>query len=149
MICIDEGDLYLHPEWQLEFVERLIKCLPKLSEGTVQIVFTTHSPILISDLPHQCVIVLKQEQENNVGVSAWGVDRHKTFAANLYDIYQYSFGLIQKRSGNLSSGYLREIFKILDKTTLSQQDAVSLKLALSVVDDDVIRFHIHKRIDAE
>ncbi|QHG23877.1 AAA family ATPase [Pseudomonas sp. DTU12.1] len=149
LICIDEGDLYLHPEWQLEFVERLIKCLPELSEGTVQIVFTTHSPILISDLPHQCVVVLKQEQEGNGKISALGVVRHKTFAANLYDIYQYSFGLNHKRSGNLSSEYMKEVFELLDKSPLSQQDIESLRLALSVVDDDVIKFHIHKRVGAE
>ncbi|MCE0915830.1 MULTISPECIES: AAA family ATPase [unclassified Pseudomonas] len=149
LICIDEGDLYLHPEWQLEFVERLIKCLPELSEGTVQIVFTTHSPILISDLPNQCVVILNHEYDSCIGGGDQIASRHKTFAANLYDIYQYSFGLNQKRSGNLSSGYLREIFKLLDKKNLSQQDAESLRLALSVVDDDVIKFHIRKRVEAQ
>ncbi|CAH0649068.1 MULTISPECIES: AAA family ATPase [Pseudomonas] len=149
LICIDEGDLYLHPEWQLEFVERLIKCLPKLSEGTVQVVFTTHSPILISDLPHQCVVVLNKDPEGSADLSNRDAQRHKTFAANLYDIYQYSFGLNHKRSGNLSSSYLREVFKLLDKKTLSQQDTESLSLALSVIDDDVVKFHIHKRIVSE
>ncbi|MBH3470589.1 AAA family ATPase [Pseudomonas putida] len=149
LICIDEGDLYLHPEWQVEFVERLIKCLPELSDGTVQIIFTTHSPILISDLPHQCVVVLSQEKESCIGGSDRFAERHKTFAANLYDIYQYSFGLSQKRSGNLSSGYLREVFKLLDKTTLNEQDSEKLRLALSVVDDDVINFHIRKRVESQ
>ncbi|NMY78221.1 AAA family ATPase [Pseudomonas rhodesiae] len=149
LICIDEGDLYLHPEWQLEFVERLIKCLPELSEGKVQIVFTTHSPILISDLPHQCVVILGHENESCIGGSNQIAGRQKTFAANIYDIYQYSFGLSQKRSGNLSSDYLREVFKLLDKATLSQQDAENLRLALSVVDDDVINFHIRKRVEAQ
>lgn len=149
LICIDEGDLYLHPEWQLEFVERLIKCLPELSEGTVQIIFTTHSPILISDLPHQCVVILNHEKESCIEGSNQIAKRQKTFAANIYDIYQYSFGLNQKRSGNLSSDYLREVFKLLDKATLSQQDAENLTLALSVVDDDVINFHIRKRVEAQ
>ena len=149
LICIDEGDLYLHPEWQLEFVERLIKCLPELSEGKVQIVFTTHSPILISDLPHQCVVILSNEKESWIGGSNQIPGRKKTFAANIYDIYQYSFGLNQKRSGNLSSDYLREVFKLLDKASLSQQDTESLRLALSVVDDDVINFHIRKRVEAQ
>ncbi|MGY2956549.1 hypothetical protein ACVWWT_001758 [Pseudomonas sp. TE6349] len=147
LICIDEGDLYLHPEWQLEFVERLIKCLPELSDGKVQIIFTTHSPILISDLPHQCVMVLSHEQECCMGGSDRFPERNKTFAANLYDIYQYSFGLSQKRSGNLSSGFLREVFKLLDKTTLNEQDREKLRLALSVVDDDVINFYIRKRVE--
>ncbi|WP_167144614.1 AAA family ATPase [Pseudomonas sp. OTU750018] len=149
LICIDEGDLYLHPEWQLEFVERLIKCLPELSEGKVQIVFTTHSPILISDLPHQCVVILNHEKESYIGGINQIAERQKTFAANIYDIYQYSFGLNHKRSGNLSSGYLREIFKLLDKATLSQQDTETLRLAISVVDDDVINFHIRKRVEVQ
>lgn len=149
LICIDEGDLYLHPEWQLEFVERLIKCLPELSEGTVQIIFTTHSPILISDLPHQCVVILNHEKESCIEGSNQIAKRQKTFAANIYDIYQYSFGLNQKRSGNLSSDYLKQVFELLDKASMSQQDAENLRLALSVVDDDVISFHIRKRVEAQ
>jgi len=149
IICIDEGDLYLHPQWQADFVDRLIKCLPKLSDTKIQIVFTTHSPILISDLPRQCIILLNNDQ--NYPIVSYDGHRDKkqpkAFAANLYDIYQYSFGLEQRRIGNLSSRYLEKIYEILDKSDFSPADIIELNLALSVIDDDIIKFHIQRRIN--
>lgn len=149
LICIDEGDLYLHPQWQIEFVDRLIKSLPELSAGKIQIVITTHSPILISDLPRQCIILLDKQREILTSLPVLGNDAPKTFAANLYDIYQYSFGLEKKRSGNLSSRYLERIYKLLDNDKLSVEDLHELRLAASVIDDEIIKFHIKSRIDAQ
>ncbi|MEL5338346.1 AAA family ATPase [Serratia nevei] len=148
IICIDEGDLYLHPQWQADFVDRIIKCLPKLSGAKIQIVFTTHSPILISDLPRQCIILLNNEQNRLSDLHDEDNNQPKAFAANLYDIYQYSFGLKQSKSGNLSSRYLKEIYEILDKAKLSSDDIRELNLALSVIDDDIIKYHIQRRVNS-
>lgn len=95
------------------------------------------------------MVILNHEKESCIEGSNQIAKRQKTFAANIYDIYQYSFGLNQKRSGNLSSDYLKQVFELLDKASLSQQDAENLRLALSVVDDDVISFHIRKRVEAQ
>lgn len=149
LICIDEGDLYLHPQWQIEFIDRLIKSLPKISGGKIQIVITTHSPILISDLPRQCVVLLSQYGDSSVVNYASSIETPKTFAANLYDIYQYSFGLQHKRSGNLSSRYLRQIYSLLDKKTLDDSDAHELRLAISIIDDEIIKHHIKSRVDIQ
>lgn len=147
LICIDEGDLYLHPQWQLEFIDRLINSLPELSGSTIQVIITTHSPILISDLPHQCIVLLTQDHERLISSPDNSLARPKTFGANLYDIYQYSFGLKQQRSGNLSSRYLKSVYFMLDKENLSIEESCDLKLAMSVVDDDLIKFYIQKRVD--
>lgn len=147
LICIDEGDLYLHPQWQLEFVDRLINSLPELSGGKIQVIFTTHSPILISDLPHQCIVLLTHDREQLMLSPDNSFGRPKSFGANFYDIYQYSFGLKQQRSGNLSSRYLKSIFFMLDKENLSIEENNALKLAMSVVDDDLVKFYIKKRVD--
>lgn len=149
LICIDEGDLYLHPQWQIEFIDRLIKCLPRISGGKIQIVITTHSPILISDLPRQCIVLLSRPGDNSAVGGANSIEAPKTFAANLYDIYQYSFGLQQKRSGNLSSRYLKKIYSLLDKNALSDSEVQELKLAISVIDDEIIKYHIKSRVDLQ
>jgi len=149
LICIDEGDLYLHPQWQIEFIDRLIKSLPELSGGKIQIVITTHSPILISDLPRQCIILLNQHRDCSAISAGDYLEIPKTFAANLYDIYQYSFGLQQKRSGNLSSRYLEKIYSLLDKEKLSGREIQELRLAMSVIDDEIINFHIKSRVVAQ
>ncbi|TFW31402.1 AAA family ATPase [Duganella callida] len=93
LICIDEGDLYLHPEWQKGFLQKLLTDLPALLPGTMQLVLTSHSPFLLSDLPNQCVTLLNAEQPALHGMQL----EEKTFAGNLYELYTLGFFLKQSK----------------------------------------------------
>lgn len=144
LLCIDEADLYLHPKWQVEFMERLITCLPELSEQKIQIIITTHSPILVSDLPSQCLVTLPSPLSQNG--PELPTDALKTFGANLFDIYAYTFGLKGQRSGNISSKYISKILSILDSDDITPQELVKLQQAASIIDDELITSHLIKRI---
>lgn len=145
LLCIDEADLYLHPQWQVEFVERLIYCLPTLLNGKKQIVITTHSPILVSDLPSQCLITLPPPASEHYKESPV-TDELKTFGANLFDIYSSTFGLNGQRTGNLSSKYISKILEILDCDDITYHQRETLKQAASIIDDELIKSHILRRI---
>ncbi|WP_238217237.1 AAA family ATPase [Pseudomonas sp. PAGU 2196] len=145
LLCIDEADLYLHPQWQVEFVERLIYCLPTLSNGKKQIVITTHSPILVSDLPSQCLIALPPPPSEH-DKEPPATDDLKTFGANLFDIYSSTFGLHGQRTGNLSSKYISKILQILDCDDITYRQREALKQAASIIDDELIKSHILRRI---
>ena len=62
LVCIDEGDLYLHPQLQVEFIEKLVRVMPHLTHKEMQIIVTTHSPLLVTDLPGQCLTVLTKDK---------------------------------------------------------------------------------------
>lgn len=145
LFCIDEADLYLHPQWQIEFIERLITCLPSLSNGRKQIVITTHSPILVSDLPSQCLIALSPPQSEHIKEPP-ATDDLKTFGANLFDIYSATFGLNGQRTGNLSSKYISKTLAILDCDDITPPQREALFQAASIIDDELINAHILKRI---
>lgn len=52
LLLIDELDLYLHPDWQTIFMKKLLEEIrSQFSKYKVQIVFATHSPLCISDIP--------------------------------------------------------------------------------------------------
>lgn len=53
IVLIDELDLHLHPKWQREIVKALTTTFPK-----VQFIFTTHSPLIISGIRRENLIVL-------------------------------------------------------------------------------------------
>ncbi|PSW74196.1 hypothetical protein C9J41_08520 [Photobacterium sp. GB-50] len=139
LICIDEGDLYLHPQWQVEFVERLTNCLPAISNGNVQIIFTTHSPLLVSDIPNQCVCVLNECDDKKTS-------ELKTFGANIYDIYKEVFGMGATRTGNISHKYIKKTFDILDKKSLDMSDYDFLKEAKNLIDNKLILQHINLKL---
>jgi predicted ATPase len=147
LICIDEGDLYLHPQWQIEFIDKLLKCLPAISNGKVQLIFTTHSPLLISDIPKQCINITDNlTNQEFLGTELITSRVIQTFGANLYDIYSSSFGLKNQRSGTLSSKYIDNILEILDKDILTNIDINDLNSALDIIGDELIIHHIKTKL---
>jgi hypothetical protein len=57
LVLVDEIDLYLHPTWQVLFVRALREAFPKL-----QFIATTHSPILLTGLHREEVIMLDRDE---------------------------------------------------------------------------------------
>lgn len=59
IVLIDEIDLYLHPSWQVHFIKALGETFPKL-----QFIATTHSPILLTGLRREEVVVLERNADS-------------------------------------------------------------------------------------
>jgi predicted ATP-binding protein involved in virulence len=57
IVLIDEIDLHLHPEWQAKVIPALRRTFPN-----VQLVVTTHSLIVLSYVPSECVRLLEDFQ---------------------------------------------------------------------------------------
>ena len=63
LILIDEGEIGFHPEWQKSYLKNLVDFFPKIfPERNIQIVITSHSPFLVSDLPKENMIFLRKGQ---------------------------------------------------------------------------------------
>lgn len=65
LIVMDEADLYLHPDWQREFLADTLGFLKaEFPKGSVQLVLTSHSPIIIGDfLPEDIISIYREENE--------------------------------------------------------------------------------------
>ena len=82
IILIDEGEIYLHPNWQRKFLNLLLKFLSVISNKNIQIILTSHSPFVISDLPKENIIFLDKDQDGNCKVV--DIEQQKqTFGANI------------------------------------------------------------------
>ena len=55
IVLIDELELHLHPNWQLKIVKALKATFPK-----VQFIATTHSPLVLSGMRREDILVLEQ-----------------------------------------------------------------------------------------
>lgn len=64
-LFIDEGELYLHPEFQRQFFSDLHNYLSIFfSNRKIQLILTTHSPFILSNLPKDNVMLLKKNANN-------------------------------------------------------------------------------------
>jgi len=66
-ILIDEGEIGFHLQWQKEYISKLHNVLPEIlkfegHEVKLQLIFTTHSPISLSDMLNDRVIYLKDRK---------------------------------------------------------------------------------------
>ncbi|HEY5556631.1 AAA family ATPase, partial [Acetobacterium sp.] len=101
IILIDEIDLYCHPEWQRRFINVFLKELKEeFAEKEVQIIFTTHSPIILSDIPNDNVIYLKSGKIAN--------EKRETFAQNIYTLYNDAF-FLEDTMGERSKKIITEV----------------------------------------
>lgn len=110
ILMIDEADLSYHPEWQRQYISILTAFLPRIypkkdKEGcqnnpkkdergcqNIQIILSTHSPLLLGDVPQQNVICLSCDPDGDrVRVDKrgdWG-----TFGQNIHLLFKDSFFL--------------------------------------------------------
>ena len=60
LLLLDEVDLYMHPEWQRNFLHYLSEQLKEEYKGKhIQIIISTHSPLVLSDIPYGNIIYLE------------------------------------------------------------------------------------------
>ena len=111
LLLIDEIDLYLHPEWQKNIIFNIIQEIKRqFFEYNVQIVFTTHSPLVLSDIPRENTIYLVTKDGKSVPDKN---DCHReTFGADVYNLLNDAFYL---SSGSMGKFAEQKINKILDK----------------------------------
>lgn len=105
IIFIDEGEAFYHPEWQQEYISKLIEFIKTYTEGKnvkIQIVITSNSPFIISDIPRENIVFLPEEMET----------KEQTFAANIYNLCRSSFFLNSNNYGVIGDFATDKIDKV-------------------------------------
>ncbi len=142
VLFMDEVETALHPELQRRIVKNLILFLEMIGEKnlTVQLIFASHSPILLSDIPSQSVTILDQGKTQRTEVIARRTD---TFASNIFDLFRLAFDL---KDGTFGSFATDKINKLLEKTAKRQKLSENeRKLAMMVGDNYFRRYLLNSK----
>lgn len=109
LIFIDEGELYYHPEWQRNYIKTLIKSIDQTVTQTsskLQIVITTNSPFIISDILNEDITYLSEKKQ----------DFDRTFGQNIHTLLRENFFM-----SYTIGEYSREVIQVIMKW-LSEKD---------------------------
>jgi len=121
MLLIDEGDLYFHPQWQKNYIHFLMEGISFIFHNNkVQLVLSTHSPFIVSDLPKQNLIFLKKDASGQCVISPNEIHT-ETFAANIHELFTNSFFLEDGLMGEYARKYLNDLIEDIKK-----DEAISL-----------------------
>lgn len=152
MLLIDEGDLYLHPEWQREYLSSIIEFLSfSVRKGVkIQLIFTSHSPFILSDLTkHQVLFFNHNNDEYRMGISINQKDQIETFGANIYDLFKDSFFMEKGFIGEFAKQKIDKVFDDLNghKKEITKKRKAEIKQIISVIGEPLIKRQLSKMYD--
>lgn len=111
-LVLDEIELYYHPKYQRDFLAFLLKKIGEIELKFIKginIIFSTHSPFILSDIPHHNVLKL----DNGTPLSP--ADQGETFGANIHDMLADSFFLDQGLIGKFAEETINKLITELEK----------------------------------
>ena len=104
-LVFDEAELYYHPEYQKQFVKKLIdyiaRCnLDKNIIKSINVIIATHSPFVLTDILTQNTLYLANGECKQV--------ERQSFGANYYDLLHVSFFFDDTALGSVSTKRIKE-----------------------------------------
>ncbi len=100
LLIFDELDSSMHPKWQRNYIKWLVDvCSDWFEKYMIQIIVTTHSPIILSDFPADSVIYIEKRVDDQKSIEQSVYYRNldkKTFGLNIDTLFLDAFFLEDK-----------------------------------------------------
>ena len=155
LVFIDEAESALHPALQRQLVKLSIWFFETfMPNAKVHLIFASHSPILLSDIPKGNVVLLTRDKNDRISVASnESLERLNTFGANIFDLYRHSFFLEKGTVGAFAQGkidgVIRKIFKRVTRDESSMIEGLDGRdRAVSrLVGDETVRKYLEGWIE--
>lgn len=136
-IIFDEIELYAHPDFQRKFIFDFLAALKAINHryDDLNIIFITHSPFILSDIPKQNVLFL------NDGLPQL-IERKNTFGANITDLFVDSFFYAEALPNKLLMGEfakhkINEIIALIRAKNIDKKSDV--RKIIDLIDEPLIK----------
>lgn len=142
-VVLDEVELCFHPEYQRTFLYKLLQSIKKLHLNTFcgfNIIVTTHSPFLLSDIPQGNVLYL---EDGHVVDKSY---MQNPFAANVNDILRQSFFL---KNGFMGEFAKQKVLKVLDDYKKKKLDANEANELVELIGEPLLKDRLSEVIKEE
>lgn len=130
LVLMDEPELYFHPEWQRKYIYFIVEFFNTYYKNkNVQIIFTSNSPYVLSDLNNSSVIMMEKEEKN------------KTFAGNIMNLLIDNY-FMEDTIGKFAEEKIKGIVNRVKNKEVNSDD---FKI-IDQIGEDVIRKNIEEMI---
>lgn len=135
LLILDEIDAFLHPKWQqdiLTYITRWINESEQFNNKKVQLVVATHSPIILSDIPKDNIIYLKEPFQVYPS-------EQLTFGANITTLFYDSFFMGKGSIGAIARKEIQWAIDNFENTNLDTGDRKRLIYIINNIGDKFLR----------
>lgn len=158
LIFIDEGEVYYHPEWQRRYLKVLLDMICEQGRNLkIQIIITTNSPFVLSDILQEDVIYLQKEENDSIpDTNTLGQNIHKLLRDNFfmdYTIGEYAKEMIEQMMSELSSDGNSEKYTKMDKFLKKYFEDVqngyeAVNLLISKIAEPIYRASLEEQLES-
>ncbi|MBV4420175.1 AAA family ATPase [Clostridium tyrobutyricum] len=149
ILLIDEGELYYHPQWQKEFIKTMIYLLKDIYKNTsikeIQVILTSNSPFIASDIPTRNIIFITKENQNCKVMN--GLEENiYTFGANIHTLLSDSFFIRDGLIGSFVKQKINNLIKSLinDSDEDLQRKSKEINYMIAMIGEPIIRNKLQK-----
>lgn len=153
IILLDEFDIGFHPLWQQDFLITWIKFLEDFinqktgSKIQVQLIISTHSPFLVSDLPKQCINFTKKDEKTGQSKVDELKQHDTTFGANIHSLFTDAFFLKNSLIGEFAREKIDSLInQVNQKDEFTAEEYVRLKSEIDIIGEPFIRYKLTEKI---
>jgi len=147
VLVLDEADLGYHPVWKKKLLNWVIKFLnEEFNPYKFQVILTTHSPYLLSDLSAEHLILLNNLEGKTKVLSSEG---RMTFGANINELLADSFFMSDGLIGDFAKEKIQKVIDDLNKwlvvkeengaLEVSSEDRSQCFMIISLIGDQIVR----------
>lgn len=156
LVLLDEGDLGYHPMWKKKYIDAITKTLPivfnrltpkflngnkyqnhKKENPTIQIIFATHDPLTLSDIPNSNIVYLKKNGDYRV-ITDNLKENKKSFGANITDLLVDSFFIEDGLVGDFAKVKIQEVIDFF-KNKKSNLTKENCKKIIEMIDEPMMK----------
>lgn len=145
IILFDEVDAYLHPIWSKELINSFLniisKCSSKInSKLHLHLVFTSHSPFILSDLQKENIIFLKDGKQEKPFK-----DNEQTFGANIHTLLSHGFFMENGLMGEFAKDKIQSVINFLnnkESNIKSKEEALKI---IQIIGEPFLKYKLEEQ----
>ena len=132
-ILLDEIGNSLHPNWQKKLINDLILLFDLYKDKTFHLIMTTHSPFILSDLPKENVIFLKDGKQIDA------LEKKQTFGANIHTLLSDGFFMDGGLMGEFAKSKINDVIKYLKREESIIQSDKEAKNIIDIIGEPILK----------
>lgn len=134
-VILEEIELYYHPELQRNYIYRLLELIGGANLDNfsgINITFVTHSPFILSDIPKNNVLFLRNGLPTNEM-------QENTFGANIHALLKNGFFLSNLPIGEFAYQKINGLFRLLNSGDFAPEELDEIYQEILLVGEPFLR----------
>jgi len=148
-IFIDEGENTLHPNWQKYYVKYLIEFFSKNFSQKINLIFSSHSPFILSDIPKENVIFLEKDEKTGYCKNVTKETNIETFGANIHTLLSHGFFMKDGLMGEFAKDRINQIINYLNDKESEITDNETAQKYINIIGEPILKRQLQKMLDSK